>query len=309
MTRVSTFGNYQAALLDLMSAQNRGLDAQRRVATQKVADDLTGFGRGSEALTAFKSAQSRIQGFIQAGEAVAARLGSQDLALNRVADAAGDGRQRVAEALAAGRVDGLMLELEGLFVSARAGLNAKHQDRYLFAGANVETQPVAVATLGDLAAAPSVASVFGNDALKAVSRLDEGTTMETGFLANEVAGELFEIFRDIQLFHEGAQGPIADPMSDDVRDFLEAQLARFDAAHDNLTQMAARNGSMQNRVDAILDSHETQTIALDELIGERTDADMAKAVTDLQMSQIAVQASAQVISTLRESSLLYLLRS
>ena len=32
---------------------------------------------------------------------------------------------------------------------------------------------------------------------------------------------------------------------------------------------------------------------------DRTDADMAKAVTDLQLSQVAIQASAQVISQLR----------
>src|SRR5690606_19101152 len=118
MTRVSTFGNYQSALLDLMSAQTRALDAQRRVSTQKVADDLTGFGRGSETLTALKSMQSRIKGFIDVGETVAARLTTQDLAFERIADSATSARQAVAEALAAGRADGLMLELQGQFLAA-----------------------------------------------------------------------------------------------------------------------------------------------------------------------------------------------
>lgn len=308
MTRVSTFGNYQSALLDLMSAQSRGLDAQRRVSTQKVATDLTGFGRGSETLTALKSAESRIQGFIEAGEAVAARLTTQDLAFERVADAAAGGRQVIAEALAAGRVDGLMLELEGHFVSAQAGLNAKHHGRYLFAGADIQDPPVDVSTMADLSAAPSVASVFSNDNLNTTSRLDEGTALETGFLASEVATDLFEVFRDIQQFHEGAGGPIDGQMTEPMRSFLEAQLVRFDTAHEDITGHAARNGSMQNRVDDILTSHKEQTIAIKELVGKRTDADMAKAVTDLQLSQIAVQASAQVISSLRDSSLLYLLK-
>ena len=49
-------------------------EAQQRVSTQKNATDLTGFGRGSESLTALKSAQSRIDGFIQAGKAATASL-------------------------------------------------------------------------------------------------------------------------------------------------------------------------------------------------------------------------------------------
>ena len=77
MTRVATFGNYQSALLDLMKAQTRAADAQERVATQKNATDLTGFGRQSETLTALKGAQSRIVGFMDTAKAVSARLTTQ----------------------------------------------------------------------------------------------------------------------------------------------------------------------------------------------------------------------------------------
>ncbi|MFO0412775.1 MAG: hypothetical protein ACK51B_07915, partial [bacterium] len=87
MTRVATFGNYQSALLELMSAQTRAAEAQQRVSTQKHATDLTGFGRQSETLTALKGAQSRIQGFLDTGEAVSARLTTQDLALGQINDA------------------------------------------------------------------------------------------------------------------------------------------------------------------------------------------------------------------------------
>ena len=68
--------------------------------------------------------------------------------------------------------------------------------------------------------------------------------------------------------------------------------------------MAARNGAMQNRVDAILKSQTEQKTSLDELLSTKTDADMAQAITDLQLSQVAIQASAQVISQLSQVSLL-----
>lgn len=306
MTRVSTFGNYQSALLDLMAAQTRGAEAQSRVSTRKVATDLSGFGRQSETLTALKSMQSRIQGFIDTGEAVSARLASQNLAFDRIAGGAQDARQAIADALAAGRVDGLMLELQNQFQTAQSGLNMKHQDRYLFAGGRVETAPVTVDTLAELFAAPTVASVFANDDLKQSSRIDEGTRLETGFLADEVAGDLFQIFRDIQAYHDAT--PLTGQPSDAAKAFLTAQLQRLDTARSDITDLQARNGSMQNRVDTVLKAQEAQQMSLEELLAGKTDVDMAQAITDLQLSQVAIQASAQVISQLTQVSLLNYLR-
>jgi flagellar hook-associated protein 3 FlgL len=51
----------------------------------------------------------------------------------------------------------------------------------------------------------------------------------------------------------------------------------------------------------------TQQNTLTGMIGNITDADMAKAATDLSNSQLAVQASARVLQALQSSSLLTLL--
>ncbi|WP_370237703.1 flagellin [Brevundimonas sp.] len=302
MNRVSTFGNYQSALLDLMTAQTRAQDAQERVSTQKVATDLSGFGRSSETLTALKSTQSRIQGFIDTGETVASRLSTQDLALDRVAEGVSGAREAIAAALASGRTDGLMLELQGHYQITQDGLNSRHQNRYLFAGSQSATPPVTAMTMADLADLPAASDAFANDSLKQVSRLDEGTLMETGFLANEVGQQAFDIFRDIQLFHEAT--PMNGGLDDATRDFLTAQLTRLDQARETVTNFGARNGSLQNRVDSILTAQTTQKVSLDEMLSKKTDADLAQALTDLELSQVAIQASAQVINQLRQVSLL-----
>lgn len=237
---------------------------------------------------------------------VAARLGAQDLAFSRISEGGGGARQAIADALSSGRLEGLMLQLQTQFQIVQDGLNTKHQGRYLFAGGNTEAAPVEVMTMADLAAAPGVASTFTNDTLKQASRLDEGTTMETGFLADEVGTDLFEIFRDIQAYHQTT--PITGQGTEAIKAFLTAQLSRLDAASADVTNFAARNGSMQNRVDAILKSQDEQKTSLEELVSDKTDADMAQALTDLQLSQVAIQASAQVISQLRQTSLLDFLR-
>lgn len=305
MTRVATYGNYQSALLNLMNTQTRSAEAQERVSTQKNATDLTGFGRQSETLTALKGAQSRIQGFIDTAGAVTTRLITQDLAMTQIHDGINGLRQAIGDALSTDSAGSMMLEMEGNFQSIRGGLNMRHQGGYLFAGASTTTAPLDAANLTELEAAPSVASVFRNDTLKTVSRVAEGTTLETGFLADELGAEVLSILRDVQNFHvTGGQGPFTGKLTDAQKTFLTTQLTRLEQAGQSVIDKIARTGSLAKQVENISVGHTAQKNALDELVSGRTDADMAKAVTDLQLSQIAIQASAQVISQLRQVSLL-----
>jgi len=305
MTRVATFGNYQSALMDLMRAQTRAADAQERVSSQKNATDLTGFGRQSETLTAMKGAQSRIQGFIDTAAAVSARLTTQDLAMGQINDAVSGVREALGGAISADAAGALMLDLEGQFQSIRGGLNMRHHGGYLFAGASTSTAPLDAANLSDLAAAPTVASLFNNDTLKTASRVAEGTTLETGFLADELGTDILTILRDIQTYHNTAgSGPLSGKLTEAQKTFLSAQLTRLEQAGTAVVDKMATTGSLAKQVDSITTGHEAQKSALDELVSGRTDADMAVAITDLQLSQVAIQASAQVISQLRQVSLL-----
>lgn len=306
MTRISTHGNYQSALLDLMRAQERQLDANQRVSSQKVATDLRGFGRGAETLTAMKSAESRVQGFIDTGEAVAARLSTQNFAMERMGEGVQGAREAIANALASGRLDGLVQEVQTFFQMVQDGLNSRHQGRYLFSGGLVNTPPVNTNAMADLAALASAADAFDNDDLLTDTRLDEGTAIRTGFLANSLGLESFEIFRDIQVFHDAT--PLTGQLNAASEAFLKTAMTRLDEAYENIINNNARNGGMQNRVDAILTSQRAQRDSLAEIVGKRTDADMAAAVTDLEAAQIALQASAQVITGLRDTSLLNFLR-
>jgi flagellar hook-associated protein 3 FlgL len=319
MNRISTTSNYQSALLNLMSAQEQQADASRRVSTQKNATDLTGFGRGSETLTALKGASSRVQGFIDTGEAVGARLEAQDLALNLISDGIGGAREAVAGALATESGLSLMLDLGSEFRSVVGGLNTQHQDNYLFGGANSTQAPVQASNMSDLAAPATVAATFRNDTIKSVSRVAENTAIETGYLADgftfaeptnpAVQTHVFQIFKDIQDYNDDpVTGPLSGRLTAAQKTFLTTQLSRLDKARSAAVDVTARNGTLQKRIEQIGIDHTTQLNSLDAMVAKRTDADMAEALTNLQQSQIAVQASAQVISQLRDVSLLNYLR-
>ena len=89
--------------------------------------------------------------------------------------------------------------------------------------------------------------------------------------------------------------------------FLQGMLDDFDAAGVGLTDAAARNGLTQNRVDKTMATQTDRQSMLEGMVGGITDVDMAQAISRLQQAQTTVQASAQVFSTLSQSSLLNLL--
>ncbi|MDQ1153010.1 flagellin [Brevundimonas sp. SORGH_AS_0993] len=321
MTRVATFGNYQSALLDLMNAQSRAQQAQERIDSEKIATDMSGYGRTTESLTSLTSTQARLDGFISTGKTVASRLEAQDLALNRIYEGGTGAREAIANGLAAGRIDNLMTDLGLQYQTVVGGLNAEHQGAYLFAGSKGDTAPATAKTMSDLAAASSTAATFANDSLKQKSRIDENTTLETGFLANEVGGGLTEVFRNIQAFQNGAAvtvngvtytptaaGTLKGQPDSNVTAFLKAQLDHLDKANAELTNLTAKNGLLQNHVEAALDAHEGQQTALQKMMQDKTGYDPARAITDLQLAQTAIQASAQIVNALKGSSLLDLLR-
>ena len=82
-----------------------------------------------------------------------------------------------------------------------------------------------------------------------------------------------------------------------------------DAQHQNqLLQQQALNGTMQKQVDNTTKSLQGQVSQLKTQIGDKTDADMATAYSNLQQAQVAVQASAHVLSNLSQYSLLNYLK-
>lgn len=302
MSRVTTYGNNQSALLNLMTAQSRANEAQNRFSTGKNATDLVGFGREAATVNALKSTQLRVTAHIDTSKAVADRLSAQDLALGQISDAATASRLAIANAIAAGRMDGLMEELKIQFQTVSDALNTEHQGQFLFSGGISNTKPSAVANLEELALVPTVDDAFENGYLRQASRLDDNVVMDTGFLASELGSELFQIFKDLKALD--ATTPLKGPIDGAMDAALSTLMQRFEGAAKNVINEQGRNGIYQTRVEDLITSNKVKADTLEIMLSEKTDADMAKAITDLELAQVALQASAQVVSQLRQVSLL-----
>ena len=309
MDRVSTSGSYSAVLANLMAAQQRQVDAGIMVSTQKNGTNLKDYARNAEMLTAMTSIDNRLGGYIEQNTTVADKLTTQDVALNQVGDAAAQTRQTIADALASGRVDTLMQDLQGQFSNAVSGLNTQYGGKYLFSGGQIDTQPVSAQALSDLdAAGATIPGFFHNDTFVTKAKVDDSTTVNTGLLADKLGTNLLTSYQALQQFNDGPDGPFTGALTDNQRTFLESQLAGWDQVHKDLVTSTAINGMAQSRVAGVKTDLNAQQTTIKGMIGGITDADMAKAASNLTQAQLAVQAVAQVFTSLQNTSLLNALK-
>ena len=307
MTRVSTSGNFGVMTSNLMRAQVLQNVAGEQVSSQKNANDLKGYAKNAEVLTAMKTAQAKVAGFLDQTTLVSNRLDVQDIGVGQVADATQDARDAIANAIAAGSAETLMQQLNCAFGDVVQGLNSKFNGRYVFAGAKSDTQPTTATSMADLTAGPPIATLFQNDQYITSNRVDDTTSVDTGQLADKLGTGVYGAFQQVQAYVD-ANGPFTGKLTQAQSDFLKGLLPTFDSVKTGLTTAQAQNGLNQKRFETAKTELSDQADTLSTMVGGITDVDMAEAITRLESAKLAVQASAQVFASLQNSSLLNVLK-
>jgi flagellar hook-associated protein 3 FlgL len=306
-TRVSTGSNYSVMTSNLMRSQIRQNDIGAQVSSQKIANDLKGYAKNAEVLTGMRSAQAKIDGLLDQTKLVSNRLDMQETGINQLSDATKSAREAIANAMAAGNAQTLMQQLQASFGDAVQGLNTKSNGKYVFGGAQTDTAPTSATTMADLTAAAATSDLFHNDQYVQTSRIDEQTSVQTGMLADKLGTGVFDAFKQVQAFVD-ANGPFTGNLTDTQTQFLKGMLGTFDTAYTGTVTEQGKNGLVQKRFESAQVDLQDQADTLTGMVGGIVDVDMAEAVTRLQAAQLAVQASAQVFSTLQASSLLNVLK-
>ena len=306
MTGVSTANSYAALLTGFTSAQTRLNVAQQQISSGELAGDLKGYGAAADALTATKTVKSRLDAYVATGSALSDRLDAQANALDGVSSAGGAARSAVFGALAEGDGAVLMQQLQSQYEQASDALNVNYQGQYLFSGGQTDTPPVKAGVLTDLPAG----SPFQNGTLKATSRIDDNVTVQTGQLADQVGKPLFDVLGSIASYVATtypATGAFPTQLSAADTAFLQSTLSRFDTATANVSGYVAQTGTNQSQIASAQARVADRQSAAAGVLSDVADADPAKAATNLQLAQVAVQASAQLFTTLKGASLLDLL--
>jgi flagellar hook-associated protein 3 FlgL len=306
-TRVSTGSNYSVMTSNLMRAQIRQNTIGEQVSSQKIANDLKGYAKNAEVLTGMRSAQAKIDGLLDQTKLVSNRLDMQETGVNQLSDATKSAREAIANAMAAGNAQTLMQQLQASFGDAVQGLNTKSNGKYVFAGAQTDTPPTSATSMADLTAAAATSDLFHNDQYIATTASTNRLRSQTGMLADSLGTGVFNAFKQVQAFVD-ANGPFTGNLTDTADPVPERHAGSLRRRlHDD------GHGSGQERPDP-----EALRVRPDRSARPGRHPDRhgrrhrrrrhGRSGHPVAGGQLAVQASAQVFSTLQASSLLNVLK-
>lgn len=307
MTRVTGYTQFQALNADLMRAQRELMEAQRQASSQKVAQDLQGFGLDAGRVVSARAALERATAQADANLRLEGRMDVQDLALARVSDAADQIRAAIGDAIAADSGVDFMSRLNNAFRQAVAALNMEHQGQQLFAGASADRPPIVAGMngLSDLAALPTVDDAFDHADYSQTARIDENTTIEIAPRAREIATDLFTVFRTLQNAHAaGPPGPFAGKLTSAQRSFIEGLIPGVRQIVESVNAIQAENGGDAARVKAAREYADLRRDTIEKVAGDIENVDMAEVAAKLATAQQQFQASAQMIASMRRMTLL-----
>jgi flagellar hook-associated protein 3 FlgL len=308
VTAVSTSQTYSVILNDLLASQNREMAAQQQVSTGKKGDDLAAFGNQTRSLVATTTVKSRVDGLVSQLGQLNVKLNFQQAALGQISDVAANLKQTLTNALASGQGDGVMSDVQSFFSQASQALNTQYGGDYLFSGGQTQTQPFTASDLNNLVTQP-VAKFFQDGSLTPANRIDDSTTIQTGFTATKIGTQLMQSFQDIQNFQLGSSGNLGGQLTTAQQTFIQGMISTLDGIVTSTTQTTATGGDIQKRVEDATTAQTDRQTTLKNVLGDITDVNMAQAASDLTQAQSAVQASAQVFMTLKGMSLLNYLTS
>ncbi len=305
--RIATSTIYSLAASDIQSAQLDLFDAQRQVGSEKVANDLKGFDRDVKALFSARSFQARAESFASSGRDLERRLSTQDTALTMAADAVNNLRSEIQNnAFTTGRGDNLRQVLGDTFSSLVAAMNQTDIGRYVFSGVSEDTLPVNATSLATLPPVANMGDIFDNAQRPPQAKIDPNITIDAAPLAEDLSREFFNVLKRIYDYDQA--DPLEGQLDDADRTFLQARLTELDTVFDTLNQATAVNGNNQTRLSDALTRMSDEADYFETLAGNIENADLAEVATALAQAQVQIEAAASAFNSIRESSLLNLLR-
>ena len=304
MTRVSSFGHTQTLITELLRNQSNLFQDQQQVNTGKVASDYKGLAGQTAALLGAKTLQSRITQYTSAGTEIKGTLSIYDNSLGVLGSLTSDLKQTLQQGIANDEVYGFAETLSQSLNSAISALNTQVSGKYIFSGTRTDVPAVGIQSISDLQALAAGSDAFQNNQQKAAVQIDDGVSLQYGMLASDVAGPLMDVLKALADFNAGPNGPIDGKLTATQQAFIQTQLGNLENARQTVLNSQVENGVRQNRVDSVLNQHETTSNVVTGVISDIEDVDMASAVTKLNGDQTALQASYKVMAQLSQLSLL-----
>jgi flagellar hook-associated protein 3 FlgL len=233
--------------------------------------------------------------FIKINEQLQGRLQTTDSVLQALIQSIDAGKSLAAQALSGTTTPesraALATALEGVRQQVLSASNTQFDGNYLFAGTETSTQPF-VDTAGTVA-------YQGND--EAIyQRLDRSVVVQTNITGQDLfvdAPSPFDVLTNLKT-----------AITNNDATAIRAGLADLDAIQNRMNTTAASVGNNIRLTEQLQNALQTHNQTLQEHVSTMTDADMAKSITDLNLTTQAISAALGAQAKVQQFSLLDYLR-
>lgn len=302
MTRISDLGFQQILLASFQRAQSAAEARQIQLSTGKVSDRYSGVGLRARELLSAEGVIERATAYEKAAGVAAARLATQEAAMTTIADSVARLRQRFVVALATGGAELIAPELAAEAQRIIGALNTEFGGVYVFGGVDGTVPPTTAQTLADIGAAADTDPLFIN-AARAQFAVEEGTVVDGGATAGEIAGALYATLKELANAPT-TLGAFSGVLTAAQASFLSQKIVDLDQISAGLYEELGLNGLAQGQTEDAR-ARNIQRRDLAEIVAsEIEDADLAEVVARLNQDRIAIEAAAKALADASELSLL-----
>ncbi len=283
-------GNLQRSRLQMLTSQEQ-ISSQKRVTNP--SDDPSAFGQ----IVLDKSALSQTTQWIRNINFGTARVDAADHALGQVQNlitrvreltiqassdtTSTEGRQTIAKEVR--QLQRQLVQLGNTEVAGQA----------IFGGTKTDVTPFTITT-GDTVTyqgnSETQSIAVGEN--QTVQILVPGSSIFTGPNTN-----MFDSLRDL-----------LTALESNNRSGIQAGLGNLDLATAQISDAQGTVGALANRLQVTHDALDTATLTITKSISDNQDADLAAAITQLRLQEVAVQAASETFTKIFDSSLINYLR-
>jgi flagellar hook-associated protein 3 FlgL len=287
----------ESSLASMQAGLGRVARTQEQLTTGRVINRPSDSPSGTNAAMQLRHQITQNAQFLRnAGDGLA-RLGNADTVLTSMTDSVRRVRDLTLQGASTGSVglqarEALAMEVQQIRDGLLSQANSTHLGMPLFGGT----------TTGKVAYVKDGAGVvtYAGDANAVNRRIGADDNVRVDITGPEIFGpagdDLFDVLADI------SAKLTSDPGS------LGSELGRLDAAMSRMTTSLADVGSRFNRLEAGMRINRDAELSLQDSLSQVENVDMARAMVDLQMNEVAYQAALGATARVLQPSLLDFLR-
>ncbi|GIU66219.1 hypothetical protein [Candidatus Phycosocius spiralis] len=307
MTRVATYNQYVGSAAGMATGQANMAKAQQQTSTQKVSNDLQGFGIEAGRLLSAKTYAERLDTRAEILKGLNARAEIESSALEAAQAAVKKVREGLTQAFALQSGVGLKATLEQALSVIITSANIKYNGESIFGGEQGFNDPLVPASLDTLAAQPNTDAYWLDTGRNRTVMIEDNRAIELSANAKELFRPFVDFIRSIRVW-ENANAPLSGKLTTDQQTYVQNLLPIIASVEKGLIDKSATAGITAKQLEVAADTNDDRRDTLLATIGGQENVNLAEVATRLAAAQTQYRASAEVFAQVKDLNLLLYLR-